>query len=52
MYAWPATKKPSKDSETKTKVSEKPAVPKLKKKEQLESSLLDAIEEHGTEEKT
>lgn len=27
------------------------AVPKLKKKEQLESSLLEAIEEHGTEEK-
>lgn len=29
----------------------KSAVPKLKKKEQLESSLLEAIEEHGTEEK-
>jgi N utilization substance protein A len=28
----------------------KPTVPKLKKKEQLESSLLEAIEEHGTEE--
>jgi transcription termination/antitermination protein NusA len=29
----------------------KPVVQKLKKKEQLESSLLEAIEEHGTEEK-
>ena len=29
--------------------SEKKAPPKLKKKEQLESSLLEAIEEHGTE---
>lgn len=28
----------------------KPAAPKLKKKEALESSLLDAIEQHGTEE--
>jgi N utilization substance protein A len=27
----------------------KPAVPKIKKKEQLESALLDAIDEHGTE---
>jgi transcription termination/antitermination protein NusA len=41
----------------KTEISEKPAKeelkpiapPKLKKKEQLESSLLEAIEEHGTE---
>ena len=31
--------------------SEKKAPPKLKKKEQLESSLLEAIEEHGTEDK-
>ena len=30
---------------------EKKAPPKLKKKEQLESSLLEAIEEHGTEDK-
>ncbi len=29
----------------------KPKIPKLKKKEQLESSLLEAIEEHGTDEK-
>jgi len=28
-------------------VKELPKQPKLKKKEQLESSLLDAIEEHG-----
>jgi N utilization substance protein A len=34
-----------------TKAAPKPTVPKLKKKEQLESSLLEAIEEHGTEEK-
>ena len=27
----------------------KPVVPKLKKKSELENSLLDAIEEHGTE---
>jgi len=47
-------------SETETKVDKvteveaeatPKATPKLKKKEQLESSLLDAIEEHGTEEK-
>lgn len=31
--------------------TKKPIVQKLKKKEQLESSLLEAIEEHGTEEK-
>ena len=31
--------------------TELPKVPKLKKKEQLESSLLEAIEEHGTDEK-
>ncbi len=30
-------------------VTEKPKMPKLKKKEQLESSLLEAIEEHGTD---
>lgn len=34
-----------------SKPEEKKVVPKLKKKEQLESSLLEAIEEHGTEEK-
>lgn len=44
-------KKPSKANETKAKVGEKSAVPKLKKKEQLENSLLEAIEEHGVEEK-
>jgi len=36
---------------SKTEASEvkvtKPSLPKLKKKEQLESSLLEAIEEHG-----
>lgn len=35
----------------KQKDDAKPTVKKLKKKEQLESSLLEAIEEHGTEEK-
>ncbi len=30
----------------------KPKMPKLKKKEQLESSLLEAIEEHGTDDQT
>jgi len=41
-------------SESEAKAEEpkaaEPKVPKLKKKEQLESSLLEAIEEHGTEE--
>ncbi len=42
-------KKPAvKSAEEKTPA----AAPKLKKKEQLESSLLEAIEEHGVEEKT
>ncbi len=41
------TEKPA-EPETKPEVK---AAPKLKKKEQLESSLLEAIEEHGTEEK-
>lgn len=40
------TQTPEPVAETK-----KPVVQKLKKKEQLESSLLEAIEEHGTEEK-
>jgi N utilization substance protein A len=39
----PAAQKP-------TTAAVKPGVPKLKKKEALESSLLDAIEQHGTEE--
>ena len=34
---------------TTAAVTPKPAAPKLKKKEQLESSLLEAIEEHGEE---
>ncbi len=34
-----------------TTAAAKTVVPKIKKKEQLESSLLEAIEEHGTEEK-
>jgi N utilization substance protein A len=45
------------DEPTETPAAQKPAtaavkpgVPKLKKKEALESSLLDAIEQHGTEE--
>lgn len=33
------------------KTAVKPKTPKLKKKEQLENSLLEAIEEHGTDEK-
>lgn len=36
---------------TEAPVEMKPVVPKIKKKEQLESALLDAIDEHGTEEK-
>ncbi len=35
----------------KSAETSKPKVPKLKKKEQLESSLLEAIEEHGTDDK-
>ncbi len=38
---------PSEDVEKEATVVELPKVPKLKKKEQLESSLLEAIEEHG-----
>ena len=38
------------DEPTPTVESSKPVVQKLKKKEALESALLDAIEEHGTEE--
>lgn len=48
-----AASKAMKESEADSQASEKPepkAAPKLKKKEQLESSLLEAIEEHGTEE--
>ncbi|HSX27626.1 MAG TPA: transcription termination factor NusA [Patescibacteria group bacterium] len=37
--------------EPKVEAVAKPTVPKLKKKEALESSLLEAIEEHGVEEK-
>jgi N utilization substance protein A len=37
------------ESEAVIKVTETPKVPKLKRKDQLESSLLDAIEEHGQE---
>lgn len=38
----------NKQSETRTaEITELPKVPKLKKKEQLEGSLLEAIEEHG-----
>ena len=35
--------------ESEPEVAKPKAVPKLKKKEQLESSLIEAIEEHGTE---
>jgi N utilization substance protein A len=41
--------KPAKTEEAPAKAEPK-AAPRLKKKEQLESSLLEAIEEHGTEE--
>lgn len=48
-----AGKKPeTKEEAPSPVVDDKPkAAPRLKKKEQLESSLLEAIEEHGTEEK-
>ncbi len=39
-------------AEAQPETTELPKAPKLKKKEQLESSLLEAIEEHGTEEKS
>lgn len=39
------------DIESKTEVESKPVVQKLKKKTELEDSLLKAIEEHGTENK-
>ena len=39
------------DTESKTEVESKPVVQKLKKKTELEDSLLKAIEEHGTENK-
>jgi N utilization substance protein A len=38
---------PEKQPETPTVTTTKPAVPKLKKKSELENSLLEAIEEHG-----
>lgn len=40
------------DKETATEIESKPVVQKLKKKTELESSLLEAIEEHGTEVKS
>lgn len=40
-----------KDESGQPKTKELPKQPKLKKKNELESSLLEAIEEHGTEEK-
>ena len=43
---------PNKSAGGKTKTKELPKQPKLKKKNELESSLLEAIEEHGTEEGT
>src|SRR6185295_15966915 len=45
----PAKSETKTTTEAKPEIASKPA-PKLKKKEQLESSLLEAIEEHGTEE--
>jgi N utilization substance protein A len=43
---------PEKDTtEEQEKVESKPVVQKLKKKTELENSLLEAIEEHGTETK-
>jgi N utilization substance protein A len=40
------------EQESKPEIVEgKPIVPKLKKKTELENSLLEAIEEHGTDEK-
>lgn len=45
----PVTNTAKESAEPKTAKVTKPNTPKLKKKEQLESSLLDAIEEHGTE---
>ncbi len=43
------TEKVKEEPKPATTPSEKPRAPKLKKKEQLESSLLEAIEEHGEE---
>ncbi len=44
--------KPSSDTKVEAKPEDKPVTQKLKKKEQLESSLLDAINEHGEEVET
>lgn len=46
----PATPEAAKKADSDEKVESKPVVQKLKKKSDLESSLLEAIEEHGTEE--
>lgn len=42
---------PAKSAKSEKPVESKPVTPKLKKKSELESSLLEAIEEHGVEEK-